>query len=159
MDIELQSDGAYSIEACGGAFRIRPEMVKALVDYSERGVPVGDFLRAVLSNNLIDACGWADIDNLRNLPAFAVFVRWEIPAICHGSIQRIDDWIERKRIEREAYAHALVNLDWSFSSTSDHRAATVGRETFEGLRSMQKKLDPRRSIWNSIVPPEYQEAS
>ena len=54
----------------------------ALTDYIERGIPVGGFLHAVLSNNLVDAVSKADV---QNLPALKDIVNWIVTRAPQGS--------------------------------------------------------------------------
>ena len=81
-------------------WRIRAEMVAALHLYVTRRAPLGDFLRAVVSNDLKGACGHADDDNLYNLPAFAAYMYNEMPAAVQGSEKRYEEWIAQAQKER-----------------------------------------------------------
>lgn len=65
----------------------------SLIRYAERGVPTGGFLEAVLSNDLMDALRRADDRNRAALGAICRFVQTEMPADCHGSRQRFQDWV------------------------------------------------------------------
>lgn len=75
-------------------FRIRPNMVEALERYVETGHPVGDFLTAVITNDLMRACGYADDDNKRNIPAFCGWLYNVAPMNCHGSKEKMKAWQE-----------------------------------------------------------------
>ena len=83
---------------------IRPDILASLQRYAEQGIPTGDFLRAVLANDLMEACGCADEDNQRTLFHIVAYVYNEMPSICHGSEKRVDCWIKEKReqLRREA---------------------------------------------------------
>ena len=50
-------------------------------------------LRAVICNNLKDACGLADDDNLQNLPAFVAYFYNIAPSACWGSPEKYQAWI------------------------------------------------------------------
>lgn len=81
--------------------------IKAAIDaYAKEGYPVGDFLQAVLSNDLRDAFGRADDDNLRDLHEIVRYCWWDIPGDCWGSREKVRDWLEkhaeRRKAEREA---------------------------------------------------------
>lgn len=76
----------------------------ALDEYAEAGRPVGDFLQAVLSNDLTGAVCRADAGNLRAIRAIAQYVYNELPSRCHGDRARYTAWLEAKRAEREAVA-------------------------------------------------------
>ena len=81
--------------------RIRPDMLESLNAYIDHGRPVGDFLTAVLSNDLKEACGRADEDNLAALPAFVGYLYNEAPIMCWGSHERMKAWLKSKREEQE----------------------------------------------------------
>ena len=77
--------------------------IKDAIDaYAETGRPVGHFLTAVLSNDLAEAIGRADDDNIRNIREIVSYVYMEIPSECWGSPKRVKDWYAKKRKEREA---------------------------------------------------------
>lgn len=60
--------------------------------YVEHHQPTGDFLRAVLSNNLVDAFGKADADNRAAMGDWAHWLWNDIPAKCWGSASRVAAW-------------------------------------------------------------------
>lgn len=81
--------------------------IKAAIDaYAKDGCPTGDFLYAVLSNNLREAIGRADEDNQRDLQEIVRYCWWEIPGNCWGSEKIVNEWLgkhaERREAEREA---------------------------------------------------------
>jgi hypothetical protein len=87
-------DGEYAV--------IPAHMREAILAYVERGRLMGDFLRAVVSNDLSGAVGRADAQNLPLLP---VYVRWfynRAPAGCHGSPDAVKAWIEEGGLESAA---------------------------------------------------------
>ena len=51
----------------------------SLAAYAISGVPLGDFLQAVVANDLVEACVRADATNIDLVPAIAAFVHWELP--------------------------------------------------------------------------------
>ena len=81
---------------------MRPDIKRAIDLYASEGHPVGDFLYAVLSNNLKNALGRADSDNERDIKEIVMYVYWEIPGDCWGSEKKVDDWLEKKCAERMA---------------------------------------------------------
>lgn len=83
-------------------FAIPAHMLESLTRYIRHGLPVGDFLTAVLSNDLSEACGRADDNNLANLPAYAAYLYNEAPSPCHGSRAKVDAWLAKFAAEREA---------------------------------------------------------
>jgi hypothetical protein len=72
---------------------IPPDTLEAIRRYARQHCPVGDFLTAVLSNDLMAAVGRADETNLAALPAICHYVHWEIPARCHGSRAAVEAWL------------------------------------------------------------------
>ena len=56
----------------------------------------GDFLRAVVENNLRRAVGSADAVNLPLLPLYVKFFYNRAPAGCHGSPQAVAAWLSSK---------------------------------------------------------------
>ena len=81
---------------------IRAEMVEALRDYVEKRIPLGGFLRAVVTNNFKEACGRADSQNIFNLPAFATYVYNEMPAPSQGSPEAYRAWLSKKDDSHES---------------------------------------------------------
>jgi hypothetical protein len=71
-----------------------------IMRYVEHGVPPGDFLTAVLSNDLMGAMGRADEENQRDLLEICQFVHMEIPGVCHGSLEKMKEWVEAKERAR-----------------------------------------------------------
>ena len=79
----------------GGYEEIPEHMREAMLAYVEMGRLMGDFLRAVVSNDLSRAVGYADE---QNLPLIPLYVRWfynRAPAGCHGSPDVVRAWIEQ----------------------------------------------------------------
>jgi hypothetical protein len=72
---------------------IRPNIRKALDAWGDGSHPyVGDFLRAVLENNLTEAFGRADDGNARTLHAIVAYVYNELPSPSHGSPEKVKAW-------------------------------------------------------------------
>ena len=63
--------------------------------WGREGRPPGDFARAVLRNNLFDACHAADSFNLAALPAIVRYIFRELPRDCWGSRQAMERWSEQ----------------------------------------------------------------
>lgn len=76
-----------------GKYRIPEYMQEHVKGYVEQHIPVGSFLEAVISNNLFEAVGHADKDNLANLPAYVMFFYNEVPSTCWGSFSKYKNWI------------------------------------------------------------------
>ena len=77
-----------------GNYRVPDRMMASLRGYIKHGHPVGGFLFAVLTNNLKEAVGRADSENLANLPAYVGYLYNEAPAACWGSEAKVKAWLE-----------------------------------------------------------------
>ena len=73
---------------------IRPDMMAAIQRYVVDRLPPGDFLTAVICNDLKEAVGRADDDNLANLVAFVSYFYNEAPSSCWGSKAKMDAWLD-----------------------------------------------------------------
>jgi len=76
-------------------FYIPTRMNGGLKRYVLEGVRPGDFLQAVISNDLKEACGRADEENMRNLPAYAAFLYNHFPVGSWGSPEAMEKWIDK----------------------------------------------------------------
>lgn len=74
---------------------IRPNIRAALDEYARDHVRRGDFLWAVLSNDLSSAVARADLENLVTLPAIVSYVYNELPGPCWGSQEKYTAWVRR----------------------------------------------------------------
>lgn len=72
---------------------MRDQTKEGLIRYMNDRVPTSDFLRAVLSNDLMEAIGRADDDNMMNLKSICQFVYMDMPSNCHGSPAKVDAWL------------------------------------------------------------------
>lgn len=83
-------------------FYIPERMREAMLAYTQEGREPGDFLKAVICNDLKESCHRADEENLRNLPAFVYwFYQWA-PAVCWGSEDRMNSWLHFKKFFPES---------------------------------------------------------
>jgi hypothetical protein len=80
---------------------IPDRMMAGLQRYINDHVPVGDFLTAVLRNDLMEAVNRADEENMANLPAYVGYLYNEAPSSCFGSPERVRKWLEAGQKERE----------------------------------------------------------
>lgn len=74
---------------------IRPDIKAALDAWGTKAFPVGDFLRSVLENNLMEAMGRADSYNRASLWEICGYVYNQLPSECHGSPEKFRAWQER----------------------------------------------------------------
>jgi hypothetical protein len=73
-----------------------PQGIKNSLDrYVKEGTPTGGFLYAVLSNDLFEAFGRADIDNRMSLFDICSYIYGELPSTCHGSREIVNEWIDK----------------------------------------------------------------
>lgn len=72
---------------------IPPHMKGGIKRYIEEGTPPGDFLEAVLSNDLKEAFSRADDINIANMFEWVSFLYNYAPIYCHGSKEKVAEWI------------------------------------------------------------------
>lgn len=70
------------------------ELKESLDRYVMHRVPTGNFLCAVLANNLMEAFGRADINNRYLLFDICSYVYNEIPVNCYGSEEKVNAWLK-----------------------------------------------------------------
>lgn len=64
-----------------------------LIEYIATRRPTGQFLRAVLSNDLKEACGRIDVENRPFLYQIVFFLYNYAPGDCWGSPANVDAWL------------------------------------------------------------------
>lgn len=77
-------------------FTIPIYMLEAIKRYIEYGKKPGDFLTALISNDLKEAVGRADDHNVLNLKAFVAYFYNHAPSECWGSKEKMINWINKK---------------------------------------------------------------
>ena len=81
-----------------------PEYTKQAIDaYVQDHRPVGDFLTAVLSNDLALSFGRADEENRRALFDIVSYCWNEIPGPCWGSPKKVRAWLEVGAMKQAGY--------------------------------------------------------
>lgn len=75
---------------------IRQDVIESLKRYVDHRIETGGFLRAVLENNLREACGRADEDNAASLFQIVAYCYNEIPGSCWGSPERVKSWLQKR---------------------------------------------------------------
>jgi hypothetical protein len=73
------------------------QMHDSYVRYLLHGIEPGDFLVAVLANDLREACGRADDDNRKSLYNHVFFLHNYAPMGCWGSPEHVSEWIAQHR--------------------------------------------------------------
>lgn len=89
----------FTIEYNGRLYEIPYYMRPGLINYIERGEEPGGFLGAVMENDLGGAVARADGINIDLLPAYVLFLYNQAPSGCHGSTEKVKEWMEKKRKE------------------------------------------------------------
>ena len=80
--------------------KVIPQLIiDALVRYGEKGIPPGDFLMAVLSDNFSQSVFRADDRNRLILYEISIFIHNEIPDTSWGSVEKVQKWIARGGLE------------------------------------------------------------
>ena len=77
---------------------IKQDVLDSLQRYVEQKIPTGGFLRAVLENNLMEACGRADEQNSASLFQIVAYVYNELPARSWGSPEKVVAWLEDENV-------------------------------------------------------------
>lgn len=75
-------------------YYIPERMMGGIQRYVEHGIEPGGFLTAIIQNNLSQAIGQADTENMKNIPAFVAYFYNECPIGCWGSKEKMESWIE-----------------------------------------------------------------
>lgn len=87
-----------------------PDFEESVRAYVERGRPMGHFLEAVFSNDLMEAARRADDRNQAVLAKWALFLHWELPGGCHGSREKVKAWIARKGMSDNPLNAVLLDI-------------------------------------------------
>ncbi len=85
FEFECKFEGQYA--------QIPAHMQEAIRRYVVQGIQPGDFLTAVITNDLRNAVNRADETNL---PLLKVYVQWfynEAPSACWGSHEMMHEWM------------------------------------------------------------------
>jgi hypothetical protein len=75
------------------AFGMKVDTLQGLKEYWHDRRDPGDFLRAVLENNLAKAIGRADRMNLAMLQDIVAYVHNYLPAVSWGSPEAVQEWL------------------------------------------------------------------
>ena len=74
-------------------FFVPPLILRGIHNYKDHHLPVGDFLQAVLSNDLFSAMKFADPYSLYTLPFIVKLVQDTVPNKARGSVAAYESWI------------------------------------------------------------------
>ena len=92
-DTFLENELKGNLSATFKGEQIPDYMHSPVLLYITKGIPTGDFLRAVISNDLKTAVGRADDENIKALAAYVSFFYMNAPSGCWGSPQAYDAWL------------------------------------------------------------------
>ena len=96
-----EQDKAKDLIYTTGKYHIPERMMSAIKRYINHRHPVGDFLTAIICNDLKEAVARADEENMANLPAFVTYFYNEAPSMCWGSVDKMKDWLGAGVAEKE----------------------------------------------------------
>lgn len=85
----------YDTVINGKKYVIPAYMRNGLEAYVKRGVPTGDFLYGVLTNNFIKIVTHADDENINNILAYANWLYNYCPIGAWGSEEKVNEWINK----------------------------------------------------------------
>jgi hypothetical protein len=88
-------------------------MREGIVLYVEKGVLPGGFLKALFSNDLMEACARADAENIRLLPSYARLLWGQCPSGCFGNPELVRLWIARGGLRGNDKHEPLPVHKWS----------------------------------------------
>ena len=77
------------------------DLIESIDAYVKDGRPTGDFLRAVINNDLKEAVVRADDNNLARIHAIVGYLYNECPIGCWGFAGAAERWTERIRKEKQ----------------------------------------------------------
>ena len=83
-------------------FYIPGHMMDGIRRYIDDRIPPGHFLEAIISNNLREAVGRADDENIKNIPAYVSYFWNEAPSSCWGSVEKMNEWLHPHIVDTAA---------------------------------------------------------
>ena len=89
----MNDERGYYTYIQGLSFYIPGRMMGGIERYIEHRVKPGDFLTAIICNNLKMAVMTADEENIANLPAYMDYFYNHVPSNCWGSEAVLKDWL------------------------------------------------------------------
>jgi hypothetical protein len=72
-------------------------LLDALDRYAKEGAHTGDFLKAVLENNLFKAVAHGDPVSMSAFKKIVIYINCQLPSGCWGSPEQVKAWKEKKR--------------------------------------------------------------
>lgn len=97
ISVELRDKLLAGVVASGIPYRLMIGVGR----YITKGIRPGDFLYAVLCNNLKQSILRADKDSFIALPDLVKWLHWEAPSESYGSEEKVHAWIGRFKNQEE----------------------------------------------------------
>ena len=103
-----QQTTATSLRQGMDSMNLPPHMASGVVAWVLFGQKPGQFLTALIENNLLEAARRADAGNGPALQAWVKFLDAYVPSPCYGSVQAVNEWqsraglFGRQTVERHA---------------------------------------------------------
>lgn len=94
MKSMVPQDMDESLEMTLDMLGVPTHLQTGLLNYTRFGRPVGGFLEAVISNDLVEATTRADPVSQAALGAIALWLVHSTPAECYGSPERYRNWVK-----------------------------------------------------------------
>ncbi|MCK9435013.1 MAG: hypothetical protein M0R32_09400 [Candidatus Cloacimonetes bacterium] len=79
--------------------KIPPHMLEDLNRYATDHVLSGNFLYALLSNDLSKSFSYADSETMNAMYDYVQYVFNYLPLQCWGSKEKVDDWLDKSQSE------------------------------------------------------------
>jgi hypothetical protein len=90
-----------------------PEHMRdGLVLWIEHGIMTGNFMTALMENDLMEAMGRADDENANNIKSWCIFLYSYAPRGCFGSPERVKMWRSHKGLEGYNDYYTKMEPDW-----------------------------------------------
>lgn len=98
--IPLEKDAlTIKMNECGVPLHLQDGFILYLI----HGIEPGGCITAILANDLMESFGRADFQTSYNMKQICVFIYSYTPRECHGSYERVEEWMKHRRgVLREA---------------------------------------------------------
>jgi len=83
----------FPLEQCT-LYPVRQDTIDSFERYLNQGIMPGGFLTSCLENNLCEAFGRADLDNVNRIHSIVLYMYNYLPSSCWGSPDHIKFWLE-----------------------------------------------------------------
>lgn len=80
--------------------KIPDNMMISMREYIDNGRPMGGFLTSLFANDLYKTISKADGENIKIIKDYVLWMIWESPQGCHGSYEKVEEWIKFREEER-----------------------------------------------------------